>query len=532
MTKIINPILPGFNPDPSICRVGEDYYIATSTFEWYPGVQIHHSTDLANWELVCRPLNRAEQLDMRGEQDSGGVWAPCLTYADGLFWLIYTDMKRAEGDFKDAFNYLVTAPSIEGPWSDPIYLNASGFDPSLFHDEDGRKYLVNQLWDYRRKPSAFAGIVMQEYSHEEQKLIGKPELVYKGTSAGLTEGPHVYKRDGWYYMITAEGGTGYNHTISVARARALYGPYENHPDNHLLTTRNAPDAPLQRSGHGAIVETPDGEAYVTHLCSRPLAGVRKSVLGRETAIQKMEFCADGWPRLVGGSMVTSLEVDPPKGITPAPAKPDLTDTSFDSPRLPIEFQWLRTPYPERLFSLEVRPGHLRLFARQSIGSWFEQALVARRQTGFKCVAETATDARPQTFQHLAGLIAYYNRSKFHYLAISADEQGGRVLTIISCNGAWPESSLTIALPEPVAIAPEGAVRLGMDIDGVALQFRYAIGDGDWNTIGPALDASILSDEGGRGAHGSFTGNFVGMAAYDLAGGDFTADFDHFVYRNL
>ena len=148
MSKIINPILPGFNPDPSICRVGDDYFIATSTFEWYPGVQIHHSTDLVNWRLAVRPLDRAAQLDMRGNPDSCGVWAPCLSYADGLFWLVYTDVKRFDGNFKDAHNYIVTAPAIEGPWSDPVYVNSSGFDPSLFHDDDGRKWFLNMLWNH------------------------------------------------------------------------------------------------------------------------------------------------------------------------------------------------------------------------------------------------------------------------------------------------------------------------------------------------------------------------------------------------
>ena len=146
---IANPILPGFNPDPSICRVGDDYYIVTSTFEWYPGVQVHHSRDLRHWRLVNRPLNRPEQLDMRGNEDSCGIWAPCLTHADGRFWLVYTDVKRKDGSFKDAHNYIVTAPEIAGPWSDPVYTNSSGFDPSLFHDDDGRKWHLNMIWDHR-----------------------------------------------------------------------------------------------------------------------------------------------------------------------------------------------------------------------------------------------------------------------------------------------------------------------------------------------------------------------------------------------
>src|SRR5215471_3215085 len=213
---IHNPILRGFNPDPSIVRVGDDYYIATSTFEWYPGVQIHHSRDLANWRLLTRPLRRASQLNLLGDPDSGGAWAPCLSYADGLFYLIYTDVKRygrttvagASGaSLRDFHNYLVTSSTIDGDWSDPVYLNSSGFDPSLFHDDDGRKYLLNMLWDQRPNQNRFAGIVLQEYSVTEQRLIGSRELIFKGTSLGLTEAPHLYRRNGYYYLLTAEGGT-------------------------------------------------------------------------------------------------------------------------------------------------------------------------------------------------------------------------------------------------------------------------------------------------------------------------------------
>ena len=206
--KIHNPILRGFNPDPSIVRVGDDYYIATSTFEWFPGVQIHHSRDLVHWRLITRPLRRPSQLNMLGDPDSCGVWAPCLTYDDGLFHLIYTDVKRygrptvggASGaSLRDFHNYLVTSPTIDGEWSDPVYLNSSGFDPSLFHDEDGRKYLVNMLWDYRPGQNRFAGIVLQEYSPNARRLVGERKMIFKGTSLGLTEAPHLYKRNGYYY---------------------------------------------------------------------------------------------------------------------------------------------------------------------------------------------------------------------------------------------------------------------------------------------------------------------------------------------
>lgn len=531
MTDIIrNPILPGFNPDPSICRVGEEYYIATSTFEWYPGVQIHRSRDLANWHLVSRPLTRAAQLDMRGNPDSCGIWAPCLTYADGLFWLIYTDMKRYEGNFKDGHNYLVTAPSIEGPWSDPVYLNASGFDPSLFHDEDGRKWLVNLKWDYRQQEGGdrFGGILLQEYDPERKRLVGPIRTIFTGTSMKLTEGPHLYRRDGWYHLLVAEGGTGYNHAVTMARSRELTGPYAVHPDNPVLTTRDDAENPLQRAGHADLVDTPDGETFLVHLCSRPLPGTRRSPLGRETAIQRAVWGEDGWLRLAHGGSAPALEVPMPGVEQRVPAAEEAYE--FKPGKLPADFQWLRTPVPERLFSLSERPGFLRLYGRESVGSWFEQALVARRQDRHCCSAETELEFEPDDIQQFAGLIAYYNRFKFHYLAVTLNDSGDKVLSVMSCQDEWPSGRLDFAASGDVVLAPDQPVRLGLDIRERELQFRFAQGEADWRSVGPVLDAGLLSDEGSGRAHGYFTGNFLGMAAHDISGRATPADFAGFCYR--
>lgn len=534
MASIRNPILRGFNPDPSICRVGEDYFIATSTFEWYPGVQIHHSRDLANWRLARRPLDRASQLDMRGDPDSCGVWAPCLSHADGKFWLVYTDVKRFDGNFKDAHNYIVTAPAIEGPWSEPAYVNSSGFDPSLFHDDDGRKWFLNMVWDHRgsaapssRHP-AFAGIVLQQWDAASGKLVGEAKVVFAGSALGLVEGPHLHKRNGWYYLTTAEGGTGYDHAVTMARSRRIDGPYELHPNVHLLTSKDAPEAVLQRAGHGQIVETADGQVYHTHLCSRPLPGLRRSPLGRETAIQKCAWRDDGWLYLAEGGQVPSVEVPSPFP-TRIESGPASTRCAFRPGGLPLDFQWLRTPYPERIFSLSARPGWLRLIARESIGSWFEQALVARRQEHFVYRAETELDFEPRTFQQAAGLAAYYNRTKFHYLAITRDETLGRVLTIMSCEGDTAEGRLRFPLATPVVLEAKGPLRLAVAVDRARLQFAYAL-NGAWRDIGPILDASILSDEAGSGEHGSFTGAFVGMAAFDASGAAIAADYRYFEYE--
>ncbi len=535
---IQNPILPGFNPDPSIVRVGDDYYIATSTFEWYPGVQIHHSRDLVNWSLVARPLRRDTQLDMRGNPDSCGVWAPCLSHADGLFWLVYTDVKRFEGNFKDAHNYIVTSPEIDGEWSDPIYVNSSGFDPSLFHDDDGRKWFANMQWNHRPESHngspthpAFDGILLQEWDATTRKLTGPVRNIFRGSKQGLEEGPHIFKRNGYYYLTIAEGGTGYDHCVTMARSRAVHGPYEMHPDVHIITSKDAPDAVLQRAGHGQYVETPDAQAYHTHLCGRPLAPKRRCTLGRETAIQKCQWGDDGWLRLAHGGVVPAVAVAAPFAANRI-ERPKRLHRSFDDMVLPLEFQWLRTPYPERLFSLAARPGFLRLTGRESIGSWFEFALVGRRQEDHFFRAETSVEFEPETYQQMAGLAHYYNRTKFHSIGLTLHETLGRVLTIQSCNGDYPQGRLDFPISSGFKV-PDGRIDLAMEVRGNDLQFFWrGEGEGMWQKAGGTLDGGVVSDEGGFGEHGSFTGAFAAMFAYDVSGGAKEADFGFFTYIRL
>jgi xylan 1,4-beta-xylosidase len=530
---IKNPILPGFNPDPSILRVGDDYYIATSTFEWYPGVQIHHSKDLVNWRLVARPLNRGALLDMRGNPDSGGIWAPCLSYADGKFWLIYTDVKRHEGSFKDTHNYLTTCEAIDGEWSDPVYMNSSGFDPSLFHDDDGRKWFVNMQWDYRPDYNSFSGILLQEYSVTEKKLVGPIRNIFRGTELRLTEAPHLYKRNGYYYLITAEGGTGYSHAITVARSKNLEGPYECDPIKHILTSKDDPNLPLQRSGHGDWVETQNGEIYIVHLCSRPLSlhgrpGKRYSPLGRETAIQKAYWTEDGWLRLTNGSNKPELEVPAPNlPLHPWPKAP--ARTTFDGDTLPIDFQWLRSPWDEKMFSLKDRPGHLRLYGHESIGSWYKQALIARRQQAFCFTATTKVEFTPTNIQQQAGLICYYNAHKLHYLHIGLSEAGERFLSVVSVVG---DERWNFSYPLPAAkempIPASGALYLRAEVDYDLLVFYWSADEKTWHKIGE-FDYTLISDEAGRGEGKSYTGAFIGMACHDISGSRQHADFEFFEY---
>ena len=540
---ITNPILPGFHADPSICRVGDDYYIATSTFEWWPGVRIHHSRDLKHWRHHSYAATRASQLDLIGHPDSAGVWAPCLSHAAGQFWLIYTDVRSTIGAFKDTHNYLITAPSIDGPWSEPIYLNSSGFDPSLFHDEDGRHWLLNQQWTHQPGKNHFNGILLQEYDPEARRLVGPVKNIYTGTHLGVVEGPHLYRRNGWYYLLTAEGGTFYEHAVTLARSRHIDGPYETLPGNPLLTAWQQPTDGLQRSGHASLVQTQHGDWYLAHLCGRPLEwsgphadqqnGVYENLhcpLGRETGIQRIHWRDDDWPEIEGGGNAPRLQAPQPglpEHVFPAEAVRD----DFDTPTLNHHLNALRVPFDESWISLTERPGWLRLKGRESLMSLFEQSLVARRQQHFNCRVETRLEFAPELFQQMAGLVAYYNTSNHAYLHVSRDVDSGRRVLRLTVNRE-------AALSEPAAAVElaDGPVDLAVEFRHDRYQFQFSQAGAAWRDFGPALDTAMLSDEfatrfvDGFARSFGFTGNFVGLACQDLSGQRLAADFDHLSYE--
>jgi xylan 1,4-beta-xylosidase len=312
----------------------------------------------------------------------------------------------------------------------------------------------------------------------------------------------------------------------MARSRSLFGPYEVHPDGPVLTSRDKPTAPLARAGHGDLVETPSGETWMVYLCGRPLPASDRCVLGRETAIQQMQWDEDGWLRTLDGSGLPVLEVD--RADVQSSVSPKVDERhDFNTDALPGAFQWLRTPHPDQLFSLTDRPGHLRLYGRESIGSRFSQSLIARRQQEFRYAAETSVDVNPSNFQQAAGLICYYNATKFHFLQITADDNGTRQIQVLS---ALPQAGECSLITEPVAI-PRGPMGLRVETDHEVARFGYRPqGSSDWCWLPQSFDASILSDEATLPGLPNFTGAFVGMACYDLSGAKMPADFAYFHYR--
>lgn len=523
-STLINPILRGFNPDASITRVGADYYIATSTFEWLPGVDIYHSTDLVNWEFAAAPLEDRVNVDLRGNEDSASIWAPNLSYAQGRFWLVFTDVK-SRGPMRDMLNYVISAPDIRGPWTEPVFINASGFDPALFHDGQ-RHYFLNMLYDHRPEKPSFAGLVMQEIDLATLELTGDRRHFFTGTDLGVCEGPTLMKRDGYYYLLAAAGGTGYSHAATVCRSENVWGPYQVSPFHPLLTTKDDPDNPVQKAGHASFVQAGD-EWFIVHIMARPLTLQRgRCPLGRETGLQKIEW-VDGWPRLANGTHSPDLVVAAPKI---ARGVEQLTDHSeridFADGVLPRSLKTLRHSPGDEL-SFQARPGHLRIRGAQSLGSLHDQALLARRWQSTSFRVETEVEFAPKSFQQIAGLICYYDTRNWQYLQISFDEQiASAVLRLEVCDGGV----VSLVAEQPLA-DPQAPVRLAVRVEGDRAQFEAAQDDAGFRPVGTPTAADRLSDDYVKELGGlSFTGAFVGICVQDLDDHTAFADFRYFDYR--
>lgn len=537
--KIQNPVLPGFNADPSMIRVGDTYYIANSTFEWFPGVRLHESKDLVHWNLLPSPLSTTTLLDMKGNPASGGIWAPDLSYADGKFWLIYTDVKITDGPFKDMTNYLTTATDIRGPWTDPIKINGVGFDASLFHDENGRKYLVQQTWDHREYHHPFNGITLTEFDLDTMQL--KPKMarnIFNGDDVKLVEGPHLYQINGYYYLFAAEGGTVFTHQEVVARSKTLDElSFEEEPDGPFITNIDTPDFYLQKQGHGALTSTPSGEWYYASLVARPWNHATESshdprgwsTLGRETSIQKVEWDDAGWPRVVGGHG-GQVTVEAPKDaiLTDAPKDHSQHDT-FDQSTLDLNWNTLRQPFTAKLGT--VGNGALKLVGQQSLSSTFDVSLVARRWQAFNFDAETKVKFDPFSYQQMAGLVNFYNDKHYSWIFITNDEQKGRVIEVAQNDN----NHYTSFLKDQAIAIPAGTefVWFKVKVRKESYTYQYSFDGQNWETVPVELDAAILSDDYVlQTSGGFFTGAFVGLAAVDYAGYEAVATFDHFDYQEL
>lgn len=517
-------------------------------------MRLHHSKDLKHWELIEYPLNRISQLDLRGVGASQGIWAPCLTYDKGTFYLVYTIVRSFYCNMYDTENYLVTAENIHGPWSEPVPLNNFGFDPSLFHDDDGRKYMVSMVTDHR-VPQKYKGrLVLQEYDPVEKAMTGPARDIYQGDKIFL-EGPHIFRRKDWYYLFAADTGTGEGHGQTILRSKSVWGPYEmfradfmyreNDKEAYsILTSRHHEDILLQKSGHCDLVETKEGEWYLVHLCGRAsedknpedcvrFPGSRRYMLGRETALQKMCWTEDDWLVLEGGGNTPKEEVEGPQvpdvteGGSEHQDEPDapekeyrLTRDDFDGQTLDLDYQSLRVPMDDSYLSLTVRPGWLRMYGRSGLSSKFSQTMIARRMTGYHMAACARVEFEPDLFKQMAGLIFLYDTDNYLYLHVSRDEDIGKCIALLKAENKKYEY-----LTEYLPLRENRAVILKLEIEENYVQFCYGYDEEEMEKAGPRINAGFLSDEACD--EGWFTGAMIGICCQDLTGFGKYADFDFF-----
>ncbi|MBR3404183.1 MAG: glycoside hydrolase family 43 protein [Firmicutes bacterium] len=538
---ILNPILPGFHSDPCLCARGDDYYLACSTFEWFPGIPVYHSKDLKHWELQTHLLRDAEELSLRGLPSAKGIWAPCLSWCeeDQHFYLVYGVMRSMNARFFDVDNYVISAPEIEGPWSKPVYLHSAGFDASMFHDDDGRKWIVSLEWetrDDRRKPG---GICLVKYDPAAKQIVGYPKRISMGaTMRGCVEGPHLYKKNGYYYLLCAEGGTGYYHSVTLSRAKDIFGPYESCPHNPILTSAPEnrdesadtdhlkpryynPKAPLQKAGHGSLAETPAGEVFMAFHCSRPFVPELCCTLGREAAIQKMEWTQDGWLQMAGGGNLVKAESEE-ASLPVYEAKVLSGFDAFDEEELRADYYAPRID-PRSFADLKSRRGWVRIRGQESLSSTNRVSLLARKLTCVHAEVMTLMQYEPDVYQHSAGLVLYYDSMNYVWLRKTfSEEQGCAVLSVQEVDRGTKNDHREWETP-----APSGSVWLKLKIEGKRFGFSWSADGKVWNAIGPDFATWHLSDE--HSGYGEFTGTMFGIAAVDSMLHRKTADFEFLSY---
>ncbi|MHA6528796.1 glycoside hydrolase family 43 protein [Paenibacillus sp. BAC0078] len=497
-----NPVIPGFHPDPSICRVGDDYYLVTSSFEYFPGVPIFHSKDLVHWRQIGHCLTTERQLPLSGAWSSGGIYAPTLRYHNGWFYMVTTNVSGGG-------NFFVKTQNPEGPWSEPVKLAQGGIDPSLMFDDDGRVYL--------QSPTTGAegdGIYQCEIDIETGATLSEKRLIWKGTGGAHPEGPHLYKINGLYYLMIAEGGTEYGHMETIARSNHPYGPFEPCPSNPILTNRSMGNG-IYATGHADLIEAHDGSWWAVCLGIRPVSYPMGHHLGREVFLAPVSWTSDGWP-IVGNDTHIEPVMDAPKLPQVSwPAKPHRDD--FNDVKLDMIWTFLRNP-AEGSWSLAERPGFLVLHGQAAtlneVGS---PTFVGRRLCHFSCRVETKLEFDPKHDGEEAGLTMYMDE-KHHYDLAVKSVQGRRKLIFRRTVGSM-QTMETRDCPEGGPIVLQFQALPEKFVASVRTSQQDAIEIG-WG------ETHLLSTE----VAGGFVGVMAAMYAISEATDPAPASFDWFDYE--
>ena len=525
--RVMNPILPGFYPDPSICRVGDDYYVVNSSFAYFPGIPIFQSKDLSHWTLLGHVMDRAEQLNLDSLGVSRGIFAPAIRYSRGVFYVTCTLVDRGG-------NFVVTAKSAAGPWSNPVWIpEINGIDPSLFFDDDGKAYVIYNSVAPDDTPlyQGHRTIRMYEFDARGLKVTGTERiLVNGGTDLSRKpiwiEAPHIFQRDGYYFLIAAEGGTADQHSEVVFRSMAVEGPYVPYEKNPILTQRHLDprrDRPVTCTGHADFVETPGGDWWAVFLGCRPYQPYEKEFFntGRETFLAPVRW-QDGWP-------VINPDHETVQYSYPLTLRPDhaagggklATMDEFTSSTLNGNWVFLRTPR-EVWYSLTDRPGYLAMRVRPEICSKpVNPSFLGWRQPHLRGRATVSLEFLPRKDTEKAGLLVFQSEHNFYYLCKTMKDGTAMVQLYRSTAGDDMELMTSQTLPDN---PKSGRIELKVEARGGTYAFFHASRPGEWHQIGEDVPASYLSTK----VAGGFVGCLYALYATSLGTpGAATAYFDSF-----
>jgi alpha-N-arabinofuranosidase len=490
ITGFRNPVIPGFHPDPSVVRVGEDYYLVTSSFEFFPGVPIFHSRDLVHWRQIGHVLTRPSQVPLEGARASGGIFAPTLRYHAGTFYMITTNVTGGG-------NFYVTAKDPAGPWSEPVWLEGQGgIDPSLLFDDDGTVYFASN--GGAPGASEGRGIYLSTLDVNTGAITSRPRLVWGGTGKRYPEGPHLYHVNGYYYLLIGEGGTEYGHMVSIGRSRSPWGPYEACPRGPILTHRDTEaDQPIQGTGHADLVQDQEGRWWTVFLAFRPQADYAHH-LGRETFLAPVTWDADGWPAVNEGKLISfDMKVD---GLPASPVAASPVRDDFDRALGPA-WNYLRNPEMAS-YSLSERQGWLVLHGRAAtLGAVASPAFVARRQEHFDARAATRVDVTPKRKGDEAGLSVYMNPTHRYELGVRLGATGREVFLRQTVGPYLSADTATAAMP--------GMNPLVLEVKATPIEYVFFAGPGPsaLREIGRASTRYLSSE-----VAGGFTGVYFGLYA--------------------
>ncbi len=504
-----NPILAGFYPDPSICRVGQDYYLINSTFSYFPGIPVFHSRDLIHWTQIGNVIDRPSQMDFTGYSVTRSLFAPAIKHHDGIFYVVCTQVDKGG-------NFLVTAKDPAGPWSEPRWLPFDGIDPSLFFDDDGRAWLVNNGNPPDNRPlyEGHRAIWIQEFDIARQQLVGPRSIIVNGgvdlsKKPVWIEGPHLFKKDGWYYLCCAEGGTSIQHSQVILRSKSPRGPFEPWSGNPILTQRdldgNAPQA-VTATGHASLVEGPDGDWWAVFLACRPFQNGFQ-MTGRETFLLPVRWNAEGWPVILPpGKRVPYIQPSP-KTATTSPSPVPLTGNftwrdEFDPADGRLAPLWLMLRNPkETWWNFTTAKGALSLQPRRdSLDGLGNPSFLARRVQHAKFDA-TLSLTVPGPGDVSAGLAFFQHEKHYYYLGVRRAAEG-IVLFVELADAGSPKVIKEIRVPDA------GRLELRMQADELSGAFSFRTESGEWQPVLGQVDLKpVTTNAAGGGIH--FTGAVIG-----------------------